>query len=125
METPIKTLLSGFLPNYQKMVLKTIYNENLLYYPTDKDSNTEKIKIFEFEDTQILRQKKKAELLKHQEASLGKKAVTQNETANKNQPRKKQTIEISHDWHQIMEFNKQSLEKLKLDSEVNISSGAM
>ena len=120
---------TSFLPNFNTMqnLVSNNSDNTILHYPCESSTSTSHHpKIFEFEDSYLLK-KKKAEQLKQQNINnnLAKKNQEKN-NLNKaiiNHPKKKQTIEIKHKWYQIMEFNKQGLEKLKLDTEVEIKPG--
>jgi translation initiation factor 3 subunit D len=82
--------------------------------------NNQVLKIFEFEESNISKQRKKIEQKKQVPVSNNNKKKEDN---SQKQYLKKQTIETSSNFSFITEFNKQSLEKLKLDNTDNITCG--
>lgn len=82
--------------------------------------NNQTLKIFEFEESNISKQRKKVEQKKQAPTNTSSKKKDDN---TQKQYLKKQTIETGSNFNFVTEFNKQSLEKLKLDNTDNITCG--
>ncbi len=134
-------LLSEFLPNFKEIKSKVTLNSHNIPYCTnsldqdftnhqektgvlmiDKDQKKEEaLHFFDFEDSEDTKQKKKAELIK-KEVKLKKKddkekEIKEAEKIAYNIAMKKQTFEATNDYALISEFNKQNLDKFRLDNE--------
>jgi hypothetical protein len=127
----------NWLPNCEDMLNKTLKNVNLAYYPFSASES--KYKVFDFTpqrgiidgDDEFIEIDQKA-------SATSAKQKTKTQTRTQNVPTKKptqatkaaqsqqsklkvtQTIAIKPDWKVIASFNKQSLEKLKIDTEVEV-----
>ncbi len=133
-------IIMSWLPNADEMLKMTMSNKNFVYYPTP----TDRYKVFDVttqrtgmekdeDDFVAIDQKpttttsaasKKAKLAKKTATTtgpsvgMGKKTGTT--TSKSSQPsymklKVPQTIQLQPDWKVLADFNKQSLEKLKLD----------
>mmetsp|Transcript_30161 Transcript_30161/g.31367 ORF Transcript_30161/g.31367 Transcript_30161/m.31367 type:complete len:530 (+) Transcript_30161:1-1590(+) len=88
--------------------------------------NSQVLKIFEFEESSSTKQKKKIVEIKKQEKIQTSTATKKEEAAALNKPgqnAKKTSIEINQSYVAVSEFNKQSLEKFRLDSIENVKPG--
>lgn len=132
-------LVFKWLPNSQDMLQKALINTNTIYYPFPSSSELFKVfdvssqKVnFDMEDDFIsidqknvpsnAKNKQKAQQIKKPTAT---KKITQNsknvpQTSSLNRLKNPQTIQIQADWKVISDFNKQSLEKLKLEIEPEV-----
>lgn len=127
----------NWLPNCQDMLSKTLKNINLSYYPFSGSDN--KYKVFDFAPQSRLGDADDEFIAIDQKASAAsakQKAKTQTRTQNvsvkKHMPGSKsaqnqqtklkvtQTIVVKPDWKVLASFNKQSLEKLRNESEVEV-----
>lgn len=128
----------SWLPNCEEMLMKTMNNKNFLCYPSGISS--ERYKVFDMtsqrggaeaeDDFVAIDQKtsgaggakqKAKQQVKKQNVNLTNKKTNQNVKGTvHNQPKLKvpQTIQLLPDWKVIADFNKQSLEKLKLEGDI-------
>lgn len=111
---------SQYKPNQSNLV-HTGFNNNTY---SKKTLNDRPISIFEFEESAATRLKRKQELKKQQlkEAQANAHLKKKEEVVAKVSHARKTTIEITQNHIPCGEYNKQSLEKLRLDNQENISS---
>jgi len=123
-------LISNWFPNTEEMYKKTMEDPNLSFYP----SNSSTLKVFDFahqktnlgdkEDDFYSVDQKVTTAAKGKKGSVVKKPTST--AANKKQPawakpitaskfRITQTIQIKPEWKLIADYNKQSLDKLRLE----------
>lgn len=125
-------LLGNWFPNTQEMLKKTMEDPNLSFYPsqtsvlkvfdlTYQKSNLEKEDDFYSVDQKVsntsnIKGKKPTNIKKPiASASTSKKPMTSKSTITPNKFRITQTIQIKPDWKLIADYNKQSLDKLRLE----------
>lgn len=125
-------LISNWFPNTEEMYKKTMEDPNLAFYP----SNSSVLKVFDFahqkanlgekeDDFYSVDQKvttankgKKGAAVKKptsSAAAASKKQSTYTKPTTANKFRVTQTIQIKTDWKLIADYNKQSLDKLRLE----------
>lgn len=123
-------LISNWFPNSDEMYKKTMEDPNLSFYP----SNSSTLKVFDFahqktnlgekEDnfysvdqkvTTAAKGKKGAAAKKPTSSAAGKKQTTYTKPITANKFRVAQTIQIKPEWKLIADYNKQSLDKLRLE----------
>jgi hypothetical protein len=134
-------LILSILPNCEEMLKRTLQNVNISYYPNSNTSNT--FKVFDFahqragmeneDDFVEIDQKQQSSQTGKTKSKITKK--TQNVQTGGKKPQMTgkqqgvpqqskfkvlQTIPIQPDWKTITDFNKQSLEKLRIDSEPEV-----
>jgi len=123
----------NWLPNCDEMINKTLKNLNLAYYPFSSTEN--KFKVFDFTPQRGLVDAED-EFISIDQKTASAKQKTKTQARATNVPAKKhagkdsqhqysklkvtQTIAIKPDWKVIANFNKQSLEKLRIDTDVEV-----
>ena len=137
--------LYNWLPNSEEMLQKTLNNKNFVYYPTLLSAGAYKVfdvtsqkGILDAEDefvaidqkTASTATKQKAKVLQQQQQAkkpvqpVGKKGMQNIKGMGGAHQGSKlkvpQTIQLQPDWKVIADFNKQSLEKLKLEGDVEV-----
>lgn len=116
------SLFSKFLPNYELMKQFTHHNSNLVHYSVENTLNeASSIKIFEFEESKQTKLKKKNDQAKIDQKIQADAAKKKEESHAKPVViKKKQTIELGQNHILVAEFNKQNLDKFKIDEEAKI-----
>lgn len=120
-------LINDWFQNTDEMLSKVMQDSNLNFYP----SNFENLKVFDFSNQKVSMEKEDDFYSVDQKVATtqkGKKVAQKKPTqdAKKNQISKKtpvqqnkfrilQTIQIKQDWKLIADYNKQSLDKLRLE----------
>ncbi len=130
----------SWLPNCEEMLEKTLKNKNTIYYPSPY--STETFRVFdiasqkgnvEAEDDFVAIDQKNISSIGKAKAKVQptKKSTTISKKAPQNAKgvgtstgfnklKNPQTIQIQADWKVIADYNKQSLEKLKIDGELEV-----
>jgi len=121
-------IINNWFQNTEEMLSKTMQDSNLNFYPSNSDS----LKVFDFCNQKIsmdkdddfysvdqkvaTNQKGKKVAQKKTNAADAKKQVGKNKVqVQQNKFRILQTIQIKQDWKLIADYNKQSLDKLRLE----------
>ena len=122
-------LLNNWFQNSEEMLSKTMQDLNLNFYP----SNSENLRVFDFYNQKIsmdkdddfysvdqkiaTNQKGKKNNQKKLNATDAKKQYGKNKLpVQQSKFRILQTIQIKQDWKLIADYNKQSLDKLRLEN---------
>lgn len=132
-------LTMSWLPNRNEMLKLTLNSSNLFYFPnsfqTDYkvfDVSSQKVNIDNDDEFYSIDQKqggtkskvkqpvKKQAQTSNTNNSTNKKVAINNKAPTTTKFKVTQTITIPSDWKSICEFNKQSLDKLRIDQEPNI-----
>jgi hypothetical protein len=134
-------LILNWLPNSEEMLKKTLNNKNTIYYPTpcssdffkvfdiasqkgNVDADDEFISIDQKNASSVGKAKSKTQPVKKTTSTTTKKAPQNVKSAGTasglNKLKNPQTIQIQADWKVVADFNKQSLEKLRLEGEPEV-----
>jgi hypothetical protein len=126
-------LIYSWMPACDKMLKMTLENSNLPFFPNSQ-TEIKNLKAFDFTiqrsieadedfvstDKQVAAKQKKQ--VKQQTTVTTKKPV--NKQAVSSKPKLTQTVNIKSDWKSIGDFNKQSLEKLRIETEPEVEDYA-
>jgi hypothetical protein len=134
-------LILNWLPNSEEMLKRTLNNKNTIYYPTPSssdffkvfdvasqkgnlDAEDEFVSIDQKNVSAAGKTKSKAQPVKKTASTTAKKpsqtVKSSGTSSGLNKLKNPQTIQIQADWKVIADFNKQSLEKLRLEGEPEV-----
>lgn len=127
-------IIFSWLPNCKDILSKTMNNSNFVFYPYGNNCDTS-LKAFDFavnkniveneEEFHAIDQKPLQQKVKKVQTAQKKtfqKTVPNKSTATSKPKFIPQTIQPKTSWKLITEFTKQSLDKLRIDVDVNVET---
>jgi translation initiation factor 3 subunit D len=123
------------MPSYDKMIKLTLENSNIPFFPNSQDDinnlkafdftvqrNIEQDEDFVSTDQKQVSAKQKKQVKQPTAPVTAKKPINQKPVSTK--PKLTQTITIKPEWKSIADFNKQGLEKLRIETEPEVEDVA-
>lgn len=135
----IEDLTMSWLPNSEEMLKLTLNSNNLFYYPNSSNAD---YKVFDFTSHKAVDNEDEFYSTDQKQSGIKAKSKTSKKTTTASTAVKKniysktnqsqgsklkvtQTIQIPSDWKSVIEFNKQSLDKLRVDGEPEVEDIAL